>query len=207
MTRFIVVRHAETTWNMESRYQGQTDVPLSAHGWIEAKCFAERLADENVAAIYSSDLARAADTARVIARRLGQSVILEPRLREANLGEWQGLSYAEVRRRYFRATDPLPCYAVDQLPRGGESLRQLQARLLQVVGEITATYPNSNVLLVLHGGCLRALFCAWLRVELTDYWKLQFESAAVSEVLVNRAGAIVTRLDDCAHLQLEKSLA
>ena len=203
MTRFIVVRHGETTWNSESRYQGQTDVPLSARGWREAERLAERFARETIAAIYASDLARAADTARVIARCLGQSVILEPRLREANLGEWQGLSYAQVRQRYFGATDPLPCYAVNQPPRGGESLRQLQARLLQVVDEIAARHANSNVLLVLHGGCLRALFCAWLRVELTDHWKLQFDSASVSEAVVARENAIVTRLNDCAHLALE----
>jgi broad specificity phosphatase PhoE len=200
MTHFIVVRHGETTWNSESRYQGQTDVPLSARGWLEAECLAERFVREPIAAIYSSDLSRAADTARVIARRLGVSVVLESRLREANLGEWQGVSYSEVRRRFFGATDPLPCYAVNQPPRGGESLRQLQARLFQAVGEIAARHANSDVLLVLHGGCLRALFCAWLRVELTDYWKLQFDSASVSEVVVSRENAVVTRLNDCAHL-------
>jgi broad specificity phosphatase PhoE len=203
MTRLIVVRHGETIWNSESRYQGQTDVPLSARGLVEAECLAERFAGETIAAIYASDLARAADTARVIAQRLSQPVILEPRLREVNLGEWQGLSYAEVRRRYFDVTAPLPCYAVDQPPRGGESLRQLQARLMQVVDEIVARHADSNVLLVVHGGCLRALFCAWLRVELTDYWKLQFDSASLSEALVSRENAIVTRLNDCAHFAFE----
>ena len=96
---------------------------------------------------------------------------MEPRLREANLGEWQGLTYAEVRRRYFRDTDPLPAYFVDTPTLGGESLRQLQARVMSAIERIATQHANESVLLVTHGGCLKVLLCTWLGIELSAYWQ------------------------------------
>ncbi len=201
MTRLLLVRHGETTWNDAARYQGQVDVPLSARGQVEAKCLAERLASESIHAICASDLARARNTAQIVADRLGRPVTLEPRLCEANLGEWQGLTYAEVRRRYFRDTDPLPAYFVDTPPLGGESLRQLQARVMSAIEYIAAQHTDENVLVVTHGGCLKVLLCTWLGIELSSYWQLRFDSASISEVSLYPSGAIVSRLNDTAHLQ------
>ena len=203
MTRLLLVRHGETTWNDEACYQGQEDIPLSARGWMEAECLAERLASESINAIYTSDLARARDTAQVVANRLGKPLTQELRLREANLGEWQGLTYAEVRRRYFRDTDPLPAYFVDTPPLGGESLRQLQMRLMSAIESIAAQYENESVLIVTHGGCLKVLLCTWLGIELSAYWQLRFDSASISEVSLYPMGAIVSRLNDTAHLREE----
>jgi alpha-ribazole phosphatase len=205
MTRLLLVRHGETLWNDQSRYQGQEDVPLSPRGREEAERLAERLVGESIAAIYASDLARARDTAQIVARRLGKSVMMEPRLREANLGDWQGLTYAEVHRRYFCDSDPLPAYFVDTPPLGGESLRQLQTRALGAIEQIVAQHPNESVLLVTHGGCLKTLLCAWLGIALSSYWQLRFDSASISEVSLYPMGAIVSRLNDTAHL-CEKKL-
>lgn len=201
MTRWLLVRHGETGWNDAARYQGQQDIPLSAQGWAQAEHLAERLARAAIDAIYASDLARARDTAQVVARRIGKSLTLEPRLREANLGEWQGLTYAEVRRRYFRDTDPLPAYFVDTSPPGGESLRQLQARVIDAVRDIGARHSDESVLIVTHGGCLKVLLCAWLGIALSSYWQLRFDSASISEVSLYPMGAIVSRLNDTAHLR------
>jgi alpha-ribazole phosphatase len=205
MTRLLLVRHGETTWNDEARYQGQADIPVSTRGWAEAERLAERLASESINAIYTSDLMRALDTARVIARRIGQPLTLEPRLREANLGEWQGLTYEQVRRRYFSDTDPLPAYLVDSPPPSGESLRQLQVRLMSAIEAIAAKHANASVLIVTHGGCLKVLLCTWLGMELSAYWQLRFDSASISEVSLYPVGAIVSRLNDAAHLCERKS--
>lgn len=198
--RLLLVRHGETTWNHEARYQGQADIPVSTRGWAEAERLAERLASESINAIYTSDLMRALDTARVIARRIGQPLTLEPRLREANLGEWQGLTYEQVRRRYFSDTDPLPAYLVDSPPPSGECLRQLQVRLMSAIESIAAKHANAGVLIVTHGGCLKVLLCTWLGMELSAYWQLRFDSASISEVSLYPVGAIVSRLNDTAHL-------
>ena len=200
MTRLLLVRHGETTWNDEACYQGQEDIPLSARGWMEAGCLAERLASESINAIYTSDSARAQDTAQVVARRIAKSLTLEPRLREANLGEWQGLTYEQVRQRYFSDTDPLPVYFVDSPPLGGECLRQLQVRLMSTIESIAAQHADESVLIVTHGGCLKVLLCTWLGIELSAYWQLRFDSASITEVSLYPMGAIVSRLNDTAHL-------
>ncbi len=204
MMRLLLARHGETTWNDEARYQGQTDIPLSARGQMEAERLAERLAHESIDAIYTSDLARARDTAQVVARRIDTALTLEPRLREANLGEWQGLTYEQVRQRYFNDTDPLPAYMVDSPPPGGECLRQLQVRLMSAIESIATQHDDESVLIVTHGGCLKVLLYTWLGIELSAYWQLRFDSASISEVSLYPIGAIVSRLNDTAHLREEE---
>ncbi|MBI4787765.1 MAG: histidine phosphatase family protein [Chloroflexi bacterium] len=206
MTRLLIVRHGETAWNDQARYQGHTDVPLSPRGWSEAECLARRLANESIDAIYASDLTRAGDTARVIASRLGITPVVEPQLREIRLGEWQGLSYAEVRRRYFTERDPLPVYPVDSPPRGGECLRELQARLVAAVERIAARHPEQCVLVVTHGACLKVLLCAWLKIELASHARLRFDSGSITEVYLHPYGVAVTRVNDTMHLR-EKVIA
>jgi alpha-ribazole phosphatase len=200
MTHLLLVRHGETEWNDQARYQGWEDVPLSSSGGEQAKNLAERLAREPITAIYSSDLRRAHETAQIVAERLGKAVMLEPRLREANLGEWQGLTYTDVRRRYFQDNDPVPAYFVDTPPPGGESLRQLQTRVMDAVESIATQHTDETVLIVTHGGCLKALVCGWLGIALSSYWQLRFDSASISQVSLYPAGAIVSYLNDTAHL-------
>ena len=201
MTRLLLVRHGETTWNDQARYQGHTDVPLSPRGWVEAELLARRLRAESIDAIYASDLARAGDTARVIADRLGKLVVMEPLLREIRLGEWQGLTYSEVRERYFTDSDPLPAYPVNLPPPGGECLRELQARLLSTVECIAARHSNQCVLIVTHGACLKALVCTWLNIELASHSRLRFDSGSITEVYFDPNGIAVTRVNDTLHLR------
>ncbi len=200
MTRLYLVRHGETTWNDEQRFQGHIDVPLNARGWRDAERLATRFADERVDAIYTSDLRRAFDTAEVIARELRKTKICEPRLREANMGELQGMVYADVRARWFSDVPTMPCYFVDDAPPGVECLRALQTRLLEAVNDLVVRHANETILIVNHGAGLRVLFCAWLNMPLEDYWKLQFDSASVSQVVLTERGAVVALLNDTAHL-------
>ncbi len=200
MTKLILVRHGETAWNDEARYQGQEDVPLSAKGCLQADRLAERLAQEWIDGVYSSDLARARDTATRIAGPHGRTVLTEPRLREVLLGAWQGLAYAEVHRSYFAPSDPMPPYAVDNPPPGGESLRQLQVRVVRAVEEIAAAHPDQSLVVVTHGACLKVLCCAWLGVDLAAHWKLSFSAASITRATLNPQGAVISTLNDTAHL-------
>ena len=203
MTKLFLIRHGETTWNEAQRFQGQIDVPLNRRGWDQAQYLAERFADESIDAIYASDLHRALDTAQVIAQRVNKPVIIERRLREACLGELQGKRYAEVHARWFRGIATTPCYFVDDAPLGVESLRELQARLMQAVQDIVARHRHEQVLIVTHGACLRAMFCAWLGMELATYWKLSFDSGSVSAADLNDETARVVLLNDTIHLNAQ----
>src|SRR6266850_4226595 len=121
-TRLCLVRHGETAWNAEGRVQGQLDLPLSETGLAQARALAAVLAGESFSAIYSSDLARARQTAQPLAGLLKKEVFLDARLRERHYGVFQGMTYAEAGKRFpegyarFKAKDP--GYAFDN----GESL-------------------------------------------------------------------------------------
>ena len=96
MLRLILVRHGETEWNAQRRYQGHSDVPLSALGRRQAARAAERLAALKIDAVYTSDLGRALETAEIIAEQRGLEVCAEPRLRELNFGVFEGLTFDEA---------------------------------------------------------------------------------------------------------------
>ena len=149
MTELLLVRHGETDWNREHRVQGHTDVPLNAAGRAQAEALAESLADVLLAGVYSSDLARARQTAEIVSRRQGLEVVLEPGLREKNFGSWEGLTDLEIAERFPDAV------------RGrwgdGETTEEVAGRALTAIERIRARAPNGPVLVVSHGGAIRTI--------------------------------------------------
>jgi len=159
-TILIVVRHAETAWNREKRMQGTTDTPLSDVGRVQAQALARRLAGEAFAALYSSDLSRARDTAHAIAQHSGRELVLEPRLRERAFGVFEGLIADEVRARfpqeYARFASRDPDYEVP----GGESARGFTERCLGCLAEIAGRHAGEDIVVVTHGLVLDSLYRA-----------------------------------------------
>jgi len=138
VTTLLLVRHGETDWNAERRWQGHADVPLNARGREQARVLAERLAtDGRVDAVYSSDLSRARDTAEIVARRFGITVVADPDLREIDVGSREGRT---------GETDG---------PWDGEPQEAHAARVLGAVRRIAERHPGERVLVVTHGGSLR----------------------------------------------------
>src|SRR5688572_10984872 len=159
-TELILIRHGETAWNRERRMQGQTDTPLSDIGRAQAQALGQRLARHAFAAIYSSDLKRAWDTAAAIAQTSGRTVVSEPRLRERTFGIFEGLTYDEMTQRYpgehARFSMREPDYAVP----GAESPRQFFERSLGCLEDIVAAHPGETVVAVTHGMVLDTLYRA-----------------------------------------------
>lgn len=155
MTRICLVRHGETDWNAERRLQGHLDVPLNATGLAQARATAANLASERFAAVYTSDLQRARQTAAEAVRALGLEVALEPRLRERRYGVFEGLTYAEAQARYpedyrrFQERDPAFAF-----PQGGESLETFAARIRGALETLAARHAGAQILVVTHGGVL-----------------------------------------------------
>ena len=156
-TRFIVVRHGETQWNVESRIQGQGDSPLTAAGLAQAQAIAERLASEPFDVLVSSDLGRAMQTASAIARRSGHRIVPDPRLRERHFGAGEGMTYTEIDSAWpdafsrVRETDP------DMAVPGGESRRQFHERVKDAFAALAREHQGRRVTVVAHGGVLAAL--------------------------------------------------
>lgn len=153
-TRLCFVRHGETDWNAGKRIQGQIDIPLSVLGHAQARATANALVNEGFAAIYSSDLARARQTAEATAHLAHLPLQLLTGLRERHYGIFQGLTYEEAAARHpeeyarHRARDPR------FVPAGGESLLDLAARLGATCDEIVRRHPGEAVALFTHGGVL-----------------------------------------------------
>ena len=159
-TTLIVIRHGETAWNRERRMQGTTDTPLSDVGRAQARALGQRLADRGFAALYSSDLARARDTARVIAEHAKRDLVTDPRLKERRFGIFEGLTAAEITSRYpeeharFASRDP------DYEVPGGESARGFTRRCLGCIAEIAERHRGAEVVVVTHGLVLDSLYRA-----------------------------------------------
>jgi broad specificity phosphatase PhoE len=153
-----LIRHGETDWNMQGRWQGHTDVPLNDIGFKQAKLLAQRLFTEGIHfdSIYSSDLTRAYQTAWEIGTLMHTAVKLLPSLREIDLGTWSGMTREQIRQRY-----PHEMLSLEQghdIPRGGgETMAALSERVVKVIEAIVCQHPGETLAFVTHGGPVRMM--------------------------------------------------
>ncbi len=148
-----LIRHGESVSNAEGRIQGQLDVPLSDFGRRQAEAIAERLGGESIEAIISSPLKRAWETAEVSSRRLGLPIISEPRLKEINVGIFQGKTREELKRTHAKELELWHSEDLDFVVPGGESRRQLIARAEEALGD-AAKLPYKRIAVFAHGRLL-----------------------------------------------------
>ena len=154
MTIVYLVRHGATEWNHSRRAQGTADIDLNDEGRLQAEEAAERLAHAPLAAVYSSQLKRARDTAVAIAARHGLSVIEDERFQEIDQGEWTGLHVDEIARRWPDRWGPARHYS--RRP-GGESPQEVRVRALAALKEAVDRFPGGAIAVVSHGGTIRTL--------------------------------------------------
>lgn len=159
MTELWLVRHGQTDWNLERRYQGHSDTPLNATGILQAERAAAALAGRRYTAIYSSDLQRARVTAEIIGRRLGMEVNIDPRLREVNLGVWEGMVVTDIQAQYPMAWEDRQNNRLHGRPPGGESVYDVATRIWPAVDDLAACHPNGALILVSHGLALATILC------------------------------------------------
>ncbi len=202
MIRLLLVQHAETTWNVEARYQGHTDIPLSARGRHQAAHLGFRLARESIDVAFASDLRRAWDTASVIADGRALTVQAEPRLRELSFGAWEGMTYGQI-----LASEPagLTAWEADPekvSPPGGETLAELEARVRSFLDRLQRDDGETRrtVLLVGHRGSLRVLLCLALGLPPRALWRFRLDAASVTELEIHPQTSVLVALNDTHHL-------
>ena len=162
----LLIRHAESSWNATGRWQGHGDPPLSDRGRAQADALARELARETIDVLVSSDLRRAAETAAILGRARGLRPELNPRLRELDLGDWEGLTSEQIERTAGDALRRLNDGDLDVRPGGGENLREIEQRTFSVVTELVDAHPGRRLAIVTHLGVIRALlgeFCGSAR--------------------------------------------
>jgi broad specificity phosphatase PhoE len=182
VTRLLLVRHPQTSWNVDGRFQGQSDVPLSAEGERQAAGLVSLLVDRKLDAIYSSDLQRARLAAELIADATRAPLVLDPRLREINQGQWEGKLGSEVRASHpelllQRREDPMAF-----VPPGGEPFRDVRQRVLAAICDIATRHAGGTVLVVSHGLALAIVRAAYQGHPITDVWQLIPVNAEIIEV-------------------------
>lgn len=173
--RVLLWRHGRTAWNVEGRFQGQLDPPLDKVGRGQAAQAADVLAALRPTAVVTSDLRRARETAEELGTAAGLSVRAEPRLREIHLGQWQGLTRAEVENAY--PDEYAGWLHGSDLRRGGadsgaETYAEVAARATQAVVDELARIPEGGLLVVIvHGGTARALIGGLLELDEAAWWR------------------------------------
>jgi broad specificity phosphatase PhoE len=153
----LLIRHAESSWNAAGRWQGHGDPPLSDRGRAQANALARELARETIDVLVSSDLRRAAETAAILGQARGLQPELNPRLRELDLGDWEGLTSDQIEGMAGDDLRRLNDGDLDVRPGGGENLREIEQRAFSVVTELVDAHPGRRLAIVTHLGVIRAL--------------------------------------------------
>jgi 2,3-bisphosphoglycerate-dependent phosphoglycerate mutase len=199
-TRIIAIRHGETTWNVDTRIQGQLDIPLNSTGRRQAERMALALGDEPITAIYASDLSRAWETAQYLGRALDVPVSKEEALRERGFGDFEGKTFAEIEALLpdqslrWRKRDP------EFAPAGGESLLALRSRVVAAAERLAAEHPGELIALVGHGGVMDVLYRAATRLDLQAPRTWALGNTAINRLLWSPQGFTLVGWADTQHL-------
>jgi broad specificity phosphatase PhoE len=199
--RLILVRHGETEHNRRKLTLGRADIPLNDRGIAQARAVAASFA-RPPAAIWSSPLARAQDTARAISSSTGVALVVEADLVEMDVGEMEHLSGNELRERY---PDFLGAWlsgdAADARMPGGETLREVQERAWAVIERLREAAPSGEVVAVTHNFVIAAVVCKALHLPLGDFRRLRHALASRTVIDMRGGGAALISSNDTAHLQ------
>ena len=198
--RLLLLRHGETAWNRERRYQGWTDTPLSAEGLLQAEAAARELKEYAITAVYASPLQRARDTAAAIAAPHGLEVETDPAFKELAFGQWEGLTLDEARAGFPSVYDGWARTPHLISPPGGESLAQARERVLAGLERLRAGHPDEIVCLVAHGIPVRILILEVLGLPLERIWSLHSAPTGISELEFRDDWTALHRMNTLVHL-------
>jgi broad specificity phosphatase PhoE len=197
-----IVRHGTTDWNQSGRIQGHLDPPLNDAGRAQARRVSQRLAQLGPAALYSSDLQRAYETARIIGAATGAQVIQKPGLREINFGIWQGWTSQEIRERDPQGYNARRANPYDVTPPGGETWRRFYDRAVLAVEEILMSTDAERIIVVAHSGICIVLGLRALGLDCTGKRTFGNDNCAIHTIAIAGDNWRAVTLNDVTHLNL-----
>ncbi len=201
MTKFFLVRHGQTEWNRIERFRGRVDIPLNETGRAQARAVAERLAPEQISAVFSSPLSRALETAKPIAEKHGLSVEIMDALTDLDFGSWQGLTPQEVSEKYPETYSDWLFHPERVKMPGGESLDEVRTRVLAAVKDLAPRFEDQTVVLVSHKAVCKVLLCAVLDLDNSHFWQIEQDNVALNVFDWNpKLGFVVQLINDTCHL-------
>ena len=199
--RIILVRHGETTWNIEGRYQGQEDTPLSERGLRQGHLLAEGLHHIPIDVCISSPLQRSYQTCKFCADLHKLSVATDERLLEINHGSWEGVLAPEIAKQFpqeFALWHTQP--QLVQMPDGGESLEDVRKRARAAFDDYAAKYAGKTVLVAAHDAVNKAIICDLLGLDMSHFWQIKQDNTCINVLEYNEGVWRVVLLNSTNHL-------
>jgi alpha-ribazole phosphatase len=201
MSRLFLVRHGNTKQDNASRFWGKTDVDLSAEGIGQAEQLRDRLAAQNIDAIYASQLSRARDTAEIIASRHSCDITTRAELNEIDFGRIEGMSFEEINRLHPYLAEVLSNWNPHPQFPDGESIDELEDRVRTFLKQLIKHGPEETILIVAHAGTLRLMICTLLGIGVEHWRHMRIDLASLNIVETYPQGAILSLLNDVSHLK------
>ena len=200
MTKIFLVRHGESQWNVLKKVQGQQDILLTDKGILQANLIGDRLINEYIDKIYSSDLRRAYDTAVIIGKKIGlNNVIPIKEFREINFGKWEGMNHDELYKEYHNEIQIWRRNPKNLNLKGAETLRGLQARVMRGMNKVLANNAGNNILIVSHGVALKTMILGLLDMDLSYYKNLTLNNTSLTIIEDRDYNRVIRVLNDTYH--------
>jgi broad specificity phosphatase PhoE len=201
LARIILVRHGQTGWNKQEKFRGWVDIDLDDTGRRQAKAAASRVSQWNVTSIYSSPLKRALTTARALADIAGLEVVPADGITDMNFGVWQGMSIADVEKRYPEQFDQW-CHRPERLEiPDGETLEGVRKRAVATIEELAAKHEGETIAVVTHRVVCRVLLCHLLGLDNSHFWQIEQDTTAINIFDMEESRITVHLINDTCHLR------
>lgn len=201
MTRIILVRHGETTWNVQGRFQGQEDTPLSERGLKQGRMLAEGLRNIPIDICISSPLQRSYQTCKFCADLHNLPVGTDERLMEICHGSWEGMLAKDIAAKYadiFEAWHTTPHLV--EMPDGGESLEDVRKRARACFDDIVAKYPGKTILVAAHDAVNKAIICDLLGMGMEHFWHIKQDNTCINVLEFNGSEWRAVLLNSTNHM-------
>ena len=194
MTRFLLIRHANTAANGRRLSGRMAGVHLDEEGRHQAQALAARLASVPIAAIYASPLERAVETAEIVAKLRGREVVLREDMLEIDFGEWTGCSFEELSTRddFQRFNALRSCASVP----GGETMLQAQARMVAGMARLRLEHPHDCIAVVSHGDMIKSAIAYYAGIPLDLFQRIEIGPASVSVIDIDQAAVRIVCIND-----------
>ena len=197
-TKVILIRHGETEWSYQKRYCGFTDIELNEKGRQQARRLLKRLSKEKIHKVYSSDMKRTVQFAKIVFKDLPVEELLD--LREMNFGIFECLTYQDIMEKYPRVYGEWLGSPLDIIITQGEGLKILARRVRKALRRILSQNSNKTVAVFTHGGPIRVILCDILRLDLKEIWQIELGLASISIIEFVKGRGRVHLLNDIPYL-------
>ena len=201
MSKLLLVRHGITEHNSSHRFCGHSDVDLSPDGFKQVEKLRDRLANEKIDAIYSSDLKRAVSTAEAFSSGHNVKPVTNPELREIYYGDLEGLTFEEIKSKYPEVAESITNFNLSLSFPGGESFSEFTDRTLRFLEKLNEHTQEETVLIASHGGPLTTLVCELLGIGQSHWRAFHIDNASLSIIHTYPNRGLLTLFNDTSHLK------